>query len=72
MNVNTAAPPPMNMATSGLVTNNIMHAPQYRTVGQIPAGIQHQTMQSQPGFPPGAHINPQVYPAYGNFLILFF
>uniref|UniRef100_A0A915MPN4 RRM domain-containing protein n=1 Tax=Meloidogyne javanica TaxID=6303 RepID=A0A915MPN4_MELJA len=76
--VNTAAPPPMTMTSAGVMaaSNQQMlqqqqqpqHRVQYRPpdISQVSAGVGMQSVQPQPGFPSGAHINPQVYPNFAH------
>nr|CAD2162308.1 unnamed protein product [Meloidogyne enterolobii] len=78
LGVNTAAPPPMTMTSAGVmaVSNQQMlqqqqqpqHRVQYRPpdISQVSAGVGMQSVQPQPGFPSGAHINPQVYPNFAH------
>ncbi|KAL3093209.1 hypothetical protein niasHT_022659 [Heterodera trifolii] len=74
--VNTAAPPPaMTMAVGpggGLMSAYQQQQRQPTMMTAVSAGHQMMAsaqpmhaMQPPPGFPPGAHINPQVYPGYG-------
>jgi len=81
--VNTAAPPPMTMTSAGVMaaSNQQMlqqqqqpqHRVQYRPpdISQVSAGVGMQSVQPQPGFPSGAHINPQVYPNFGEYNTFF-
>uniref|UniRef100_A0A914I5C1 RRM domain-containing protein n=1 Tax=Globodera rostochiensis TaxID=31243 RepID=A0A914I5C1_GLORO len=74
--INTAAPPPTMSMAVGL-GGGLMPAYQQQqrqptmmtAMGaagqQMMAAPQMQAMQPPPGFPPGAHINPQVYPGFG-------
>uniref|UniRef100_A0A915LE83 RRM domain-containing protein n=1 Tax=Meloidogyne javanica TaxID=6303 RepID=A0A915LE83_MELJA len=74
--LNTAAPPPMSMTSAGVMaaSNQQMlqqqpqHRVQYRPpdISQVSAGVGMQSVQPQPGFPSGAHINPQVYPNFAH------
>lgn len=79
LGLNTAAPPPMTMTPVGVMapSNQQMmqqhqqqqqHRVQYRQpdINQMSSGVGMQSVQSQPGFPPGAHINPQVYPNFAH------
>jgi hypothetical protein len=69
--MNTAAPPPMNVPNALAQSVQQQYQPQlqqaYRPPGaqMVTQVIQQPTIQSAPGFPPGAHINPQVYPGFG-------
>lgn len=51
------------------------HQQQPRQMQQMPGQQMMGQPQAAPGFPPGAHINPQVYPGFGEFssfmIILF-
>uniref|UniRef100_A0A914NK95 CPSF6/7 RSLD domain-containing protein n=1 Tax=Meloidogyne incognita TaxID=6306 RepID=A0A914NK95_MELIC len=76
LGLNTAAPPPMSMTSAGVMaaSNQQMlqqqpqHRVQYRPpdISQVSAGVGMQSVQPQPGFPSGAHINPQVYPNFAH------
>ncbi|KAF7638609.1 RRM domain-containing protein [Meloidogyne graminicola] len=71
----TAAPPPITITSVGGMappSHQILqqqHRLQYRQtdVNLMSApGIGMQAVQPQPGFPAGAHINPQVYPNFAH------
>jgi cleavage and polyadenylation specificity factor subunit 6/7 len=74
LGLNTAAPPPVAITSvGGMAPSHQMMQQQNRVqfrqpdVNQMSApGIGIQGMQPQPGFPPGAHINPQVYPNFAH------
>lgn len=63
--LNTSAPPPQQ--NPGLMSNHMANVGLRTSVP--PPGI---PVSSHPGLPPGAHINPQVYPSFGSFFFLIF
>ena len=67
----------MSMTSAGVMAasnqQTLQQQPQHRVqyrppdISQVSAGVGMQSVQPQPGFPSGAHINPQVYPNFGEY-----